>query len=64
MSTSDWTSEFCQLIEDCTNRSDRLTEWEMGFIESMEHQIASGRRPTAKQVEWLDTIWERATSRG
>lgn len=25
---------------------------------------AEGRRPSAKQIETLDTIWERATKRG
>ena len=61
---SDWTSEYVQLIEDCTRRSDRLTEWEAGFLDSIETQIAAGRRPTQKQIETLDKIWERATAKG
>lgn len=27
-------------------------------------QLSEGRRPSAKQVETLDNIWERATKRG
>ena len=61
---SDWTSEYLTLLDDCEERADRLTDWERGFIDSLSGQIAQGRRPTPKQAETLDTIWERATARG
>lgn len=61
---SDWTSEYQQLLEDCEKRSDRLNDWELGFVDSLEKQIANGYRPTPKQIEALDQIWERATARG
>ena len=61
---TDWTTEYVQLIEDCTKRSEKLSDWELGFIDSLERQIAAGRRPSPKQIETLDTIWERATARG
>ena len=61
---SDWTSEYVALLEDCEKRSDKLSDWECGFVDSLQRQIAAGRRPTPKQIETLDTIWERATSRG
>ena len=61
---SDWTSEYLTLLEDCEQREERLSDWERGFIDSLRSQISQGRRPTPKQVETLDTIWERATKRG
>lgn len=51
-------------IKDCEKRSEKLTLWECGFVDSLQRQIADGRRPSAKQVETLDTIWEHATARG
>ena len=61
---SDWTTEYLTMLDDCEKREERLTEWECGFIDSLRSYIAAGRRPTAKQVETLDAICERATSRG
>jgi len=61
---TDWTSVYVTLLEDCIRRSERLNDWELGFVDSLERQIASGRRPTQKQIETLDTIWERATAKG
>jgi len=62
--SADWTSEYTQLLEDCEKRSDKLSDWEIGFVDSLGRQIADGRRPTPKQIDTLDTIWERATARG
>lgn len=59
---TDWSSEYLRMIEDCECRS--LTEWEEGFIDSIRSQIEAGRRLTDTQVEKLDEVWERATSRG
>ena len=52
------------MLDDCETREERLSDWERGFIDSLRSYIAAGRRPTPKQIETLDTIWERATSRG
>lgn len=41
-----------------------MTDWERGFVDSLREQITQGRRPTAKQAETLDNIWERATAKG
>lgn len=57
-------SEHAQLIEDCENRSDRLDDWSVNFIDSIKRQLESGRRLTANQVEKLDEIWEAATAKG
>jgi len=61
---ADWSSEYLQLIEDCEHRSEKLTPWEAGFIDSLSKQISQDRRPSPKQIDILDRIWEKATSRG
>ena len=48
-----WADEYLTLLEDCEKRSERLTDWECGFVDSLQRQIADGRRPTPKQIETL-----------
>lgn len=52
------------MIEDCEKRESRLTEWERGFIDSLSEQLHAGRRPSTRQLDTLDAIWEKATARG
>lgn len=59
-----WADEYLTLLEDCEKRSESLSDWELGFVDSLQRQLAEGRRPSPKQVETLDNIWERATKRG
>lgn len=59
-----WADLYLTMIADCEAREDRLTDWERGFIDSLDRQITAGRRPNEKQVDTLDGIWERATARG
>ncbi len=59
-----WADEYLTLLDDCENRSERLTPWEAGFVDSLRRQIEAGRRPTPKQIEKLDSVWENATKRG
>ena len=59
-----WADEYIMLLDDCEQREERLTEWERGFVDSLRRQITEGRRPTPKQIEALDSAWERATARG
>ena len=61
---SDWTTEHLQLIEDCENREERLTDWQRTFIDSIKQQIAQGRQLTERQSECLNECWERATAKG
>ena len=61
---TDWSSEYLQMIDDCEDRESRLTEWERGFVDSIRAQIERGKLLTAKQIETIDEIWERATARG
>lgn len=57
-------SEYLTLIEDCENRSEKLSDWELGFMDSLRRQIEEGRMPSPKQVEKLDDAWNRVTSKG
>ncbi len=57
-----WVDEYVTMLEDCEKRSERLTEWECGFVESLQRQIANGHQPSAKQIEKLDSIWDRVTT--
>lgn len=58
MSQSD---EHLTLITDCENRESKLSDWERGFIDSVRSQIEKGRALTDKQVQNLESIWERVT---
>lgn len=59
-----WADEYITLLDDCEKREGRLTDWERGFVDSLRTQIEQGRRPSTKQIDTLDNIWERATKRG
>lgn len=60
----DWSTVYIEQIEDCENRQSKMTDWEVGFISSIRSQIEDGKRPTPKQIETLDNIWEKITSKG
>lgn len=59
-----WADEYLQLITDCGNRESRLDDWQRQFIDSLRHQLEAGKRPTPKQIEKLDEVWEQATKKG
>jgi hypothetical protein len=58
-----WADEYLTLIQDCEKRDECLTEWELHFVDSLRRQIEDGKRPTEKQSDKLDGIWEKATQR-
>lgn len=60
----DWTSEYVTLIEGCENRDHLLTDWDRTFLDSIKSTISKGYAPSAKQVEKLEEIWEKATAKG
>ena len=55
--------EQLQMIEDCEKRQERLSEWELGFIDSIARQIQR-KDLTQKQYETLEKVWEKATKYG
>lgn len=61
---TNWAEPYTTLLDDCEKREERLTDWERGFVDSLRRQIEQGRRPSPKQTETLDTVWERATQKG
>lgn len=62
--SANWADEYITLVEDCEKREERLTDWERTFVDSIRSQLEKGRRPTQKQIDVLDNIWEKATKRG
>jgi hypothetical protein len=59
-----WADEYVTMLDDCEKRSERLTDWECGFVDSLQRQIAEGRRPSPKQVETLDNSAAASTGTG
>jgi ferritin-like metal-binding protein YciE len=59
-----WADAYLTMLDDCEKRESQLTDWERGFVDSLHHQIEQGSRPTVKQIETLDSVWEKATARG
>ena len=59
-----WKDEYQTQIDDCEKRESTLTEWERGFIDSLSKQLDRDNRPSPKQIDTLDNIWEKATKRG
>lgn len=53
--------EIDQLITDCENRSERLNDWELGFIDSIRRQFDASGSLSPKQIERLEEVWERVT---
>lgn len=51
------TDEIENMIDDCFRRESKLSEWEQGFMQSLDEQ----EFVTEKQIEKLDAIWERIT---
>lgn len=56
--------EYMQMIEDCEERESCLSEWEAGFISSMRNWLEQNKRPTPRQEEAINRIWNKATARG
>lgn len=61
---SDWRDEYRQQIEDCRKRERMLSAWDADFLDSISERLDDNRTLSPKQIEKLDEIWEKATSRG
>lgn len=60
----EWAEEYMTLLDDCTQREHRLTDWEIGFVDTLRVEIEHGKPPSARQIEVLNAIWEKATAKG
>jgi len=56
MSDIDWDDMLTELLDDA---SDRLTAWEVEFIESLKKQRRDLWEPSDKQMAVLVKIWDR-----
>jgi hypothetical protein len=50
-----------QIITDCENREERLTDWERNFIDSVSKQFKEKGSLSPKQLEVLNKIWDKVT---
>ena len=64
MTYGDWRDEYRQQIEDCRKRDKLLSAWDADFLDSIENRLNENHTLTAKQIDKLDEIWEKATSKG
>ena len=55
------TQEIESMIEDCENRSEKLSEWELTFIDDISRQFDKSGSLSEKQLDKLETIWEKVT---
>lgn len=60
----DWRSEYYQMIYDIEQRVDKISTWEIDFIESIRDRLDAKKELTPRQLETLDAVWEKATKRG
>ena len=58
MSKSD---EIQSMLDDCEKRSEKMSDWECEFIDSISDQLGRGRGLTEKQEHILERIWEKVT---
>lgn len=52
------------MFTDIRNRLDQLNEWEIGFIGDIEDRVLKGYKLSPKQLEALESIYEKATENG
>jgi hypothetical protein len=63
-SSKHWTDEYREMIDDCQSRADRMSEWESGFMDSIEEQLHDTKSLSPKQVDILNRVWEKVTEKG
>ena len=61
---SDWRDEYQAMIEDCRKRDHMLSAWDADFLDSIEDRLDGNNTLTLKQIEKLEEIWNKATSKG
>ena len=56
--------DYRTMIDDCSDRESQMSEWECGFIESLDEQLYDTKSLSTKQIDVLNRIWEKVTKRG
>ena len=59
-----WVDEYLMLVDDCEKRESRLTDWEAHFIDSIRRRLENEQVLSAKQIQTLENVLEKATSKG
>lgn len=54
-------ARYIQQCEECERASDKISDWDAAFIDSLQGQLGQGRTPSPKQVAVLDRIWRKVT---
>ena len=54
--------ETIAMINDCQERDEKLADWELSFIASIDDTTTRGHKLTALQQERLNEIWQRVAS--
>lgn len=50
-----------EMLDDCEDFLDDMTDWEVEFIERVRGQLDQGRTLSSAQEEKLEQIWEKVT---
>lgn len=53
--------EIIRMIDDCENREEKMTAWELSFVASVSIYPGKGWTLTKLQQSRLTEIWERVT---
>lgn len=56
--------EHLDMIDDCESRDDHMNDSEREFCESIRERLGSDRPLSGTQIETLEKVWFRVTSRG
>lgn len=57
----DWTEPYLKQISDCQDHESRLSDWERSFLSSLESQLEMGKRPSPRQIEVLERIYDKVS---
>lgn len=57
-------AEISEMIQDCLDRDNQLSDWETDFIHSLDDQLSNRDWISEKQYNILEKIWNRVTARG
>jgi hypothetical protein len=56
MAGKEWGKVYLDMVEECGEADDKLSDWGRGFLDSLAVQLSEGREPSARQVEKLEQI--------
>jgi hypothetical protein len=62
MADESWKSGYLTMIDDCKKRESQLSAEERSFIDSISRQLELNCDLSFRQVEKLESIWDKVTS--